>query len=85
MDIKEFWNKLTKQDREELQRLQLLEDEKEALSEAERFSLESKKSAERIRIARKNQIKRTNIRRQQIKESKLSPARRMALRKLGKL
>ena len=85
MDIKEFWNKLTKQDREELQRLQLLEDEKEALSEAERFSLESKKSAERIRLARKNQIKKTNVRRQQIKESKISPARRMRLRKLGKL
>ena len=85
MDIKEFWNKLTKQDREELQRLQLLEEEKEALSEAERFSLESKNSAEKIRLARRNQIKKTNVRRQQIKESKISPARRMALRKLGKL
>ena len=85
MDIKEIWNKLTSQDKEELQRLQLLEEEKEALSEAERFSLESKNSAEKIRLARRNQIKKTNVRRQQIKESKISPARRMYLRKLGKL
>ena len=85
MDIKEIFKKLTKQDKEELQRLQLLEEEKEALSEAERFSLESKNSAEKIRLARRNQIKRTNVRRQQIKESKISPARRMYLRNLGKL
>jgi hypothetical protein len=85
MDIKEIWNKLTSQDKEELQRLQLLEEEREALSEAERFSLESKNSAEKIRLARRNQIKRTNVRRQQIKESKISPARRMYLRNLGKL
>ena len=85
MDIKEIFKKLTKQDKEELYRLQLLEEEREALSEAERFSLESKNSAERMRLARRNQIKKTNVRRQQIKESKISPARRMRLRKLGKI
>ena len=85
MDIKDFFKKLTKQDKEELQRLQLLEEEREALSEAERFSLESKNSAEKIRLARRNQIKKTNVRRHQIKESKISPARRMRLRKLGKI
>ena len=85
MDIKELFKKLTKQDKEEFERLIDEEIEQAHLKNIEDNSRANQETAERLRKARKLQIKKTNIRKQQIKESKISPARRMRLRKLGKI
>lgn len=85
MNIKELFEQLTKKDKEEIE--QLLDEEIDKVHKDKRTedSILRKQNAENMRIARKKQHKAQNVRASLRRQSKISPARQVRLRKLGKL
>ena len=85
MNIKELFKQFTKQDKEAIEQLLDAEIDK-AHQDKERIESEARKqSAENMRLARKKQHKAQNVRASLRRHSKISPARQVRLRKLGKL
>ena len=85
MNIKELFEQLTKKDKEQIE--QLLDEEiDKAHKDKEQIKNEAwKESIEKMRLARKKQHKAQNVRASLKRQSKISPARQLRLRKLGKL
>ena len=85
MNIKELFKQFTKQDKEAIEQLLDAEIDK-AHQDKEQIESEARKqSAENMRLARKKQHKAQNVRASLRRLSKISPARQVRLRKLGKL
>lgn len=85
MNIKELFEQLTKKDKEQIE--QLLDEEiDKAHKDKEQIKNEAwNESIEKMRLARKKQHKAQNVRASLKRQSKISPARQLRLRKLGKL
>ena len=85
MNIKELFEQLTKKDKEQIE--QMLDEEiDKAHKDKEQIKNEAwNESIEKMRLARKKQHKAQNIRASLKRQSKISPARQLRLRKLGKL
>lgn len=85
MNIKELFKQFTKQDKEEIEKMLDAEIDKAHLEKEQTESEARKQSAENMRLARKKQHKAHNVRTSLRRHSKISPARQVRLRKLGKL
>ena len=85
MNIKELFKQFTKQDKEQIELLLDAEIDKAHLEKAQEDSKLREQSAEKMRLARKKQHKAQNVRNSLRRHSKISPARQVRLRKLGKL
>ena len=85
MNIKELFKEFTKQDKEEIEKLLDAEIDKAHQEKAKTESDAWDQSVEKIRLARKKQHKARNVRASMRRHSKISPARQVRLRKLGKL
>lgn len=85
MNIKELFEQLTKKDKEQIE--QMLDEEiDKAHKDKEQIKNEAwNESIEKMRLARKKQHKAQNVRASLKRQSKISPARQLRLRKLGKL
>jgi len=85
MNIKELFEQLTKKDKEQIE--QMLDEEiDKAHKDKEQIKNEAwNESIEKMRRARKKQHKAQNVRASLKRQSKISPARQLRLRKLGKL
>ena len=85
MNIKELFKQFSKQDKEQIE--QLLDEEiDKAHKDKEQIQNEAwNESIEKMRLARKKQHKAQNVRASLKRQSKISPARQLRLRKLGKL